>query len=117
MRFQAVFYKSGSDPREFISRLTRLAEEGSVAKRFFFILLEKQKDISNNLYYIQYRYMMQEKNQSSRPKYGDTASELFFSNRSGCLLQYAARVVINGIGNELKIRFSPLKSKERLITT
>jgi hypothetical protein len=102
VRFQAVFYKSGSEPREFISRLTRLAEEGLAAKRFFFILLEKQKNISNKSHYIQYRRMMQEKNQSPRPLSGHTASELFFANRSGCLLQYATPIVINGNGNKFK---------------
>ena len=54
------------------------AEEGSAAKRFFFILLGKQKNISNKSHYIQYRCMMQEKNQSPRPLSGHTASELFF---------------------------------------
>jgi len=77
VRFQAVFYNSDSEPREFISRLTRLAEEGSVAKRFFFILLEKQKEFTDKTHYIQYRCMMQEKNQSPRPLSGDTASDFF----------------------------------------
>jgi hypothetical protein len=40
VRFQAVFYKSGRQPREFTSRLTKLAEARSVANKVFFILPE-----------------------------------------------------------------------------
>ena len=51
MRFPAVFYKSGSQPREFRSRLTGLAEERLVAIRFLFIELEPEKKLVLALLY------------------------------------------------------------------